>query len=243
MIGARPAGSSRRVDVSRSPNTVIATVRGIGVAVMTSTCGRHGALAAQRVALLDAEAVLLVDDDEGEVEEVDVLLQQRVGADDDAGVAADDVEQGAAALGGRLAAGEQRHPGAVLGAAQHAALGEVAEHRGDGAVVLRGEHLGGGEQRGLPTGIHGREHRAQGDHGLAGADLALEQAVHRHVAPQLVGDGRGHLALAGGERERQPRVERLEQPSRRAPAAGSSTWPDAVRRRCASVTWRTNASS
>ena len=38
-MGARPAGSSRRVEVSRSPNTVIATVRGMGVAVITSTCG------------------------------------------------------------------------------------------------------------------------------------------------------------------------------------------------------------
>ena len=39
-IGRPPRGSSRRVEVSMSPNTVIATVRGIGVAVMTSTCGR-----------------------------------------------------------------------------------------------------------------------------------------------------------------------------------------------------------
>ena len=36
---ARPAGSSRIVDTSRSPKTVIATVRGMGVAVSTSTCG------------------------------------------------------------------------------------------------------------------------------------------------------------------------------------------------------------
>ncbi len=39
VIGARPAGSSRSVEVSRSPKTVMATVRGMGVAVMTSTCG------------------------------------------------------------------------------------------------------------------------------------------------------------------------------------------------------------
>ena len=36
---ARPAGTSSKVDTSRSPNTVIATVRGIGVAVITNTCG------------------------------------------------------------------------------------------------------------------------------------------------------------------------------------------------------------
>ena len=42
-IGERPAGSSASVETSRSPNTVIATVRGIGVAVITSTCGREPA--------------------------------------------------------------------------------------------------------------------------------------------------------------------------------------------------------
>ncbi len=38
-IGERPAGSWSRTEVSRSPKTVMATVRGIGVAVMTSRCG------------------------------------------------------------------------------------------------------------------------------------------------------------------------------------------------------------
>ena len=38
-IGERPPGSSRSAETSRSPYTVIATVRGIGVAVMTSRCG------------------------------------------------------------------------------------------------------------------------------------------------------------------------------------------------------------
>ena len=73
-IGARPAGSSRSVEVSRSPKTVIATVRGIGVAVITSTCGGVVPPCAQRVALLDPEAVLLVDDDQAEIGEADALL-------------------------------------------------------------------------------------------------------------------------------------------------------------------------
>ena len=68
-IGDRPRGSSVSVEVSMSPNTVIATVRGIGVAVITSTCGGWLALAAQRISLLDAEPVLLVDDHQPEVEE------------------------------------------------------------------------------------------------------------------------------------------------------------------------------
>ena len=38
-MGMRPAGRVVMVETSRSPNTVIATVRGMGVAVSTSTCG------------------------------------------------------------------------------------------------------------------------------------------------------------------------------------------------------------
>ena len=43
----RPAGSSVSVEVSRSPYTVMATVLGIGVAVMTRTCGRLSAALAR----------------------------------------------------------------------------------------------------------------------------------------------------------------------------------------------------
>ncbi len=149
-IGDRPAGSSVSVETSRSPNTVIATVRGIGVAVMTRTCGGPSALAAQRVALLDAEPVLLVDDDQPEVGEVDGVLDQRVGADDDAGVAADDrraARARRAAVPCEPVSSATRVPMSV--AAEQPALGQRAEHRGDRPVVLLGEHLGRGEQRRL----------------------------------------------------------------------------------------------
>ena len=58
-------------------------MRGIGVAVMTSTSGTASParLVAQRGPLLDAEAVLLVDDDDAERLELDALLDERVGAD------------------------------------------------------------------------------------------------------------------------------------------------------------------
>ena len=39
MIGIRPGGSVRIVEMSRSPNAVNDSVLGIGVAVITSTCG------------------------------------------------------------------------------------------------------------------------------------------------------------------------------------------------------------
>ena len=38
-MGWRPLGSSARVETSKSPNTVIATVRGIGVALIAKKCG------------------------------------------------------------------------------------------------------------------------------------------------------------------------------------------------------------
>ena len=38
VMGWRPKGNSRSVETSKSPKTVIATVRGIGVAVMTNKC-------------------------------------------------------------------------------------------------------------------------------------------------------------------------------------------------------------
>ena len=60
-----------------------ASVRGIGVAVMCSTCGARPSR--ERLALLDAEAVLLVDDGDREVAQLDALLDQRVRADDDVG--------------------------------------------------------------------------------------------------------------------------------------------------------------
>ena len=80
-----PAGRQfLRVDTHRSPNTVIATVRGMGVAVMTRTCGRvsPGPFDA-RAALLDAEPMLLIDDDETQVGELNLFLQQGVRTDDD----------------------------------------------------------------------------------------------------------------------------------------------------------------
>ena len=210
-IGARPAGSSVSVEVSRSPKTVIATVRGIGVAVITRTCGGLPGLVGERGALLDAEAVLLVDHDQAEVEELDLLLEQRVGADDDAGLAGGQPGQRLGALGLGHRAGQQLDGRGLRGAAEHPAGGQVAEQRGDRAVVLLGQHLGGREQRGLAAGVDHPQHRAQRDQRLAGADLALEQPVHRVRLGEVVLDLLADLALAGGELERQPRVERRQQ--------------------------------
>ncbi|GMA88783.1 hypothetical protein GCM10025868_40330 [Angustibacter aerolatus] len=181
---------------------------------------RPGGLGAQRVSLLDAEPVLLVDDHEAEVGELHVLLQQGVRADHDARLAGRRLQQAPASDGGGLGAGEQPDAGADVAAAEHARFGQVAEHRGDRAVVLHGEHLGGGQQRGLPAGVDDREHRAQRHERLARPDLALQEPVHRSALRQVGGHLLAHLALAGRRLERQPRVEGVEQPSRPGHARG-----------------------
>ena len=91
----------------------------------------------------------------------------------------------------------------------------------DRAVVLLGEHLGRRQQHRLAAGVDDPEHGPQRDEGLAGADLALQETVHRVVAGQLLLEEVADLALARGELERQPLVEGLEQP----PATGARAGP------------------
>ena len=60
----------------------------------------------QLVALGDAEAVLLVDDDDRQVREAYVALDEGVRADDHLGLAGGDAGEGVAALGGGQARGQ-----------------------------------------------------------------------------------------------------------------------------------------
>ena len=204
---------------------------------------RPAALGAQRVALLDAEAVLLVDDDQPEVGELDALLQQRVGADDDAGPAVGDLGARLAAGRGLQRAGEQRDPGAVGGAVELAGPAERAEQLADAAGVLGGEHLGGREQRGLAAGVDHLRHGPQRDDGLARADLALQQPVHRLLAAELRGQLLPHLALALGQLERAARRRRRRAGRRSARGRAMPGSRAAARRRAARVSWRISASS
>ena len=133
---------------------------------------------------------------------------------DDARLPGDRVEQSAPLARRRQRPGHQRHPSRLVVTAEHAALGHRPEHRDDRAVVLLGEHLGRGEQRGLTAGVDHLEHGPQRDDGLARPDLALEQPMHRRRLPEVVADLVADLALPVGELERQPLVEPVEQPAR-----------------------------
>ena len=146
--------------ISRSPKTVIATVRGIGVAVITSTCGGCVGLGPQRVALLDAEPVLLVDHDQARgrrsrrPRRAARGCRRRCRPRPEA-TSASACRRAAAAL----RAGDQRDPGGLVGAVQLAGPAQRAEQVADAAVVLGGEHLGRGEQRGLAAGVDHLQHR------------------------------------------------------------------------------------
>ena len=96
------------------------------------------------------------------------------------------------------------------GAGEQRGLDELTRHQLlQRREVLLGERLGGRHQRGLAAGLDGAQHRVQRDDGLAGADLAHQQALHRAVGRHVLVE-RGHRALlVAGGRER----ERVAQPA------------------------------
>ena len=113
-------------------------------------------LGVERPALLDPEAVLLVDDAEAEAGELDRRLDQRVGADDQAQLAGREPLQRFLAPRRRRRPGQQRERGRLFGQ-------QLAErHR-----VLLGQGLGRRHQHRLEAGFQRPQHRVDGDDGLA----------------------------------------------------------------------------
>ena len=155
--------------------------------------------------------MLLVDDHEPEIGEVDVLLQQSVGSDDDARLAGDNVEQCLRARRGRHRSREERDARAVGVPAELPALREVAQHGAHRRGVLRREHLRGREEGCLCAGVDDGEHRSQRHDRLTRADLTLEQSVHGHLTREVVGDGGTDLDLPRRQLERESAVEAREQ--------------------------------
>ena len=140
-----------------------------------------GAQRLQPLLVGDAEALLLVDDDQAELPELDALGEERMGADDDVDLA------GLEALLGRLRLGggdEAREPADLDREALEALL--------EGLEMLAGEQGGRRDQRDLQPGHRGDEGGAQRDLGLAEADVAADQPVHRLARAEIVdhvGDG------------------------------------------------------
>ena len=166
---------------------------------------RGRSFAAQSFALLDAEAVLLVDDDKSEVEELDAIAHQRVGSDYDLRAAGNRRQGGPPPVGDRHLAGDH---------GRSERRGEIRpECLHNRPQVLSGKHLGRGQQGGLPSGVGDSEHPPQSHQRLPGPDLALQQAVHRGGGCQIGCDLLPHLLLVAGEGERQLRVEALQEPA------------------------------
>ncbi|MNN22722.1 hypothetical protein D3C81_1360950 [compost metagenome] len=79
--------------------------------------------------------------------------------------------------------------------------------------MLFGENLGGCHQRHLVTSLQGLQCRQCGDHCLAGADIALDQAHHWLGLGEVVGDLVGHTLLSTGRLETQVAQVLRRQPS------------------------------
>ena len=138
----------------------------------------------ERRPLLDAEAVLLVDHDQAQARELDARLQQRVRAHDERGVARGDALQARPPLGRGQVARDHRN-------LDPERLDEAAHRRG----VLLHEHLGGREQRGLAPALGRAQHRVHCHDGLARADVAEQQPVHRAPSAGEIAIDVAHAAL------------------------------------------------
>ena len=149
---------------------------------------RAAALGRELQPLMHAEPVLFVDHRQSKIMEPDVVLDQRVGADDDRQRAGGQFVQQAGPPLALVAAGQQPDTNA-----------RRIRQRRDGLHMLSRQDLGGRQDRGLRPGLDRGQHRRQGDHGLAAADIALQQPQHavfgRHVGRDL-GD---RLALRAGQ--------------------------------------------
>ena len=160
-----------------------------------------GAHVLDALLVLHAEALLLVDDEQAELRHLHVVGEQPVGADHHVDRAGFEVAGDARLLLGRQEAREHLHP--------HRVVGEPLAER---LAVLAREQRGRDEHHHLLAVLHRLERGAHRDLGLAVADVAAHEAVHRdrplHVALHLfdgaqlvgrllVGERLLHLVLPG----------------------------------------------
>ena len=140
---------------------------------------RQGAVgAAQAVALLHAEAVLLVHDDQAQVVEAHVVGEQGVRTNHNLRGAVGKLLQHLALGAGAHGGGQQAHAHSPFGDSSGRAVrvfgrGHVPQDVQHRTQVLLGEHLGRGEHRGLAARIGHLQHGAQCHHGFAGTHVTL----------------------------------------------------------------------
>ena len=134
-----------------------------------------GAQLLQPLLMLDAEMLLLVDDDEAEILEAHALAEHRMGADDDIDLAGGGAELGGFEIGGAHHARHLRD----LDRQMREACDEIL-------MMLAREKRRRHDDRDLLAFDRGSEGGAQRDLGLAEADIAADEAVHRPARRQVV---------------------------------------------------------
>ena len=161
------------------------------------------ASAAQGGALLDAEAMLFVDDDQGKVGETHRFLEQGVRADDDQrlGGIHGRLNLAAGRRGGRTR--QQTHVGSLIP--------QWGEKGAQGGRMLLGEHLGRGDECTLMAGCDDLQERHERDDCLTRADISLEEALHRDLTLEVGADLRDGVHLGVGELEGQGIAETVQE--------------------------------
>lgn len=164
-IGERPAGSWSRTEVSRSPKTVMATVRGIGVAVITSRCG--GCLPLLRRASRCSTPKRCCSSTTTSPRSWNCTLSS-IRAWVPTTIPASPVTRASSAWRRAAAPMEPVSNTTLVPAPRRraSALGQLPHHLGDRAVVLLGQDLGRRQHRGLAAAVDHTEHGAQRDHGV-----------------------------------------------------------------------------
>ena len=125
----------------------------------------------------DAEALLLVDDDEPQVGELHVFGQQAMGADEDVHPPGRRIGQHLFDLAGRPEARDVLHPHRLVG-----------ESIAKGLGVLLGQHGGGTQHCHLPVLGHGQVRRPHGHLGLAEAHVTADEAIRRGGLHEIADD-------------------------------------------------------
>src|SRR5713226_5246050 len=150
----------------------------------------------QALALEDAEAMLLVNGDEAEAGEGNVVFDEGVGADDELGFAGADAIEGRGFFRDFQTTDEEFDAIACFG-----------ENATRGKKVLDGEDFRGGHERGLRAVFDGDYRGLQSDDGLAAADVALKETIHRGRFFEVGSDFRENAFLGGGGLKREDALE------------------------------------
>ena len=167
------------IDTSRSPYVVSASVRGIGVAVITSTSGCSPFARSVARCSTPNRCCSSMTTSPSSLKR-DVVLDQRMRADDQVDRAARELRLQLAAL----------PRAAWLPVSSATRKRDVLQQPADRDEVLLGQDFGRRHERHLQAVFHRDQRRQQRDDRLAAADVPLQQPVHRlrplHVLDDLL---------------------------------------------------------